>query len=105
MEGLVLEGRKKLQGYDVESLIVYELLIGLDIQHDGMFSSDFVKRVRTWDEPERERQLRAAVARDWRKYPKLMARKCKRIRTILHSLLCRYTRMKIDNRSLCPCAL
>ena len=62
-------------GKPAESLIVYELLIGLDVQHDGMFSSDFVKRLRRWDEPERERQLRAAVKRDWRKYPKLMARK------------------------------
>lgn len=64
-----------VNGKSDESFLVYELLIGLDVKHDGMFSGEFIKKVRSWDEPERERQLRAAVKRDWRKYPKLMVRK------------------------------
>jgi hypothetical protein len=59
----------------LSALLVYELLIGLDVKHDGRFSADFIEKVRSWDDVERMRQLRAAVRRDWRKYPKLMVRK------------------------------
>lgn len=68
-----------VSGKSDESLVVYELLIGLDVQHDGMFSGELIKKIRRWDEPERERQLRAAVKRDWRKYPRLMLRKFRNI--------------------------
>lgn len=73
---LALAGNFELfNGKPDQSLMVYELLIGLDVKHDGMFSGEFIKKVRSWDEPERKRQLRAAVKRDWRKYPRLMLRK------------------------------
>lgn len=58
-----------------ESVFVYEFLIGLDVKHDGMFSAELIKKIRSWDESERKRQLRDAVKRDWRCYPKLMVRK------------------------------
>ena len=58
-----------------ESVFVYEFLIGLDVEHDGMFSAKLIKKIRSWDEAERRRQLRTAIKRDWRSYPKLMVRK------------------------------
>lgn len=70
-----VEPPSSVGGQQTESMLVYELLIGLDARHDGMFSGELIGKIRSWDEPERERQLLAAVKRDWRRYPMLMVRK------------------------------
>lgn len=60
---------------DKSSPLLYELVLGLNVSTDGIYSGDLATKFMGMDEPQRKKFVASVIKRDWRKYPGLMARK------------------------------
>ena len=66
---------KIIDACDQSSTLLYELVLGLNVPTDGIYSSDLAMKFVGMDEAQRRRFAADVVKRDWRKYPGLMVRK------------------------------
>lgn len=57
------------------SPLLYELVLGLNVHTDGIYSGDLARKFMGLDEAQRRRFAADVIKRDWRKYPGLMVRK------------------------------
>ena len=66
-------------GGGMTSAILYELALGLNVENEGFFSWKFARDFSAMPVERQSESVKAAIRRDWKKYPKLMVQKFRNI--------------------------
>ena len=64
---------------EVSSAFLYELALGLNVENEGFYSGKTAREFYAIPAAQRGEAVKAAIRRDWKKYPKLMVQKFRNI--------------------------